>query len=94
MHAAPRFQYYEQVCVVRPRGGNRAQAGRIGVVLGRGDAPGLPVTYGVLIEGEDRLGHFAENELEATGRRFTREEFYGANRRGCATPAGGAFPGR
>ncbi len=71
-----RFAFYQEVRLARPAAENQALAGRVGVILGIGDAPGQPVGYGVGFEGEEQVVCCEEAELEATGRQFRREDFY------------------
>jgi hypothetical protein len=72
----PLFAFYQEVRLIRPAPHNRALAGRTGVILGIGDAPGLPASYGISFEGEEQMVCCEERELEATGRQFRREDFY------------------
>lgn len=72
----PRFAFYQQVRLARPAPANRALLGRVGVILGRTNAPGQPAGYGVSFEDEDQIICCEETELEATGRRFRREDYY------------------
>ena len=72
----PRFAFYAQVRVARPRAENVEFAGEFGVVFGLGTEPGEPVSVGVFLEKSERVVCFAEDELVATGRQFRREDFY------------------
>lgn len=72
----PRFAFYAQVRVARPRPENVEFAGEFGVVFGLGTEPGEPVSVGVFLEKSERVVCFAEDELVATGRQFRREDFY------------------
>ena len=76
----PRFAFYEQVRVARPRPENFEFAGELGTVFGLGTEPGEPVSVGVFLEKSDRVVCFAEDELIATGRQFCREDFHDARR--------------
>lgn len=78
--AAPRYRFYEEVRIAAPRPENAALAGELGVLLGLGDVPGQPLSYGVYLYNSERVVCFAEEELAATGRQFTREEFYRRDR--------------
>ena len=72
----PRFAFYQEVRLARPAPENQTLADRIGVILGIGEEPDQPVSYGIQVEGEAQMICCDESELEATGRQFRREDFY------------------
>lgn len=73
------FRFYEEVRVASPLPHNAEHAAQIGVMIGLGDEPGRPLSYGVFLYCTQRVVCFAEEELASTGRQFTREEFFHAD---------------
>jgi hypothetical protein len=73
----PRFDFYEQVRISTADVGKTHLNGRCGVVLGRTETErGDSWYYAVDVDEEVEVWCFYEQELEATGRRFAREDFY------------------
>jgi hypothetical protein len=73
----PRFDFYEQVRISTTDVGKTHLNGRCGVVLGRTETErGDSWYYAVDVDEEVEGWCFYEQELEATGRRFAREDFY------------------
>ena len=74
-----RFQAYEEVKVSRAKSKNSLYADLVGVVVGFTHDPNEPRDYGLLVDGLDEMVVLSEEELEATGRQFKREDLYDDN---------------
>jgi hypothetical protein len=73
----PLFEFYEQVRISTTDMRKSHLNGKCGVVMGRTvTEEGDSWYYAVDIDGQAEGWCFYEGELEATGRRFTREDFY------------------
>lgn len=74
------LEFYQEVRLARPRAENTAHLDRLGVIVGIGDEPGQPISYGVLFPPEVGVIGCDRDELEPTGRRFRREDIYDDSR--------------
>lgn len=73
----PRFDYYQEVQIRSMDDAKVHLNGRTGVVLGRtATADEDSWYYTVDVNGAEQSWCFFESELESTGRRFRREDFY------------------
>ena len=73
----PPFDFYEHARILATQTGNSHLNGRCGIVVGRTrTAAGDSWYYAVDLDGESGVWCFYEQELEATGQRYTREDLY------------------
>ncbi len=71
------FEFYEQVRISGAKDSKSHLNGRFGVVVGRTETEGSDSWYyAVDVDGEVECWCCFEGELEATGVRFTRSDFY------------------
>jgi hypothetical protein len=76
---APQFGFYDVVRVrATPRTVELNVEGKLGAVLGisQQEREPAPVSYAVSLDGVDDTYQFLEQELEATGERRRREDYY------------------
>jgi len=72
----PKFDFYQEVLVISASPEKSGQIGRIGVILGRTETEDqCSWYYAVQFAGDDGWCFF-ECELEATGRAFSKEDFF------------------
>jgi hypothetical protein len=73
----PKFAFYEQVRISATEAPKAHLNGRCGVVVGRTETEERDSWYyAVELNGEAEAWCFFERELEATGQRFRRADFY------------------
>jgi hypothetical protein len=71
-----KFDFYEVVRVLPTGKYPHGVSGAFGAVLGRAETDDGLWTYTLSIEGVEETWSFNEEELEATGQRKTRSDFY------------------
>ena len=77
MTLEPKFAFYQEIAVMWPVPERREFVGRLGVILGRSQCEDSRVwLYAASMQGEEHTYSLLESELEATGRQFTRDEFF------------------
>ena len=73
----PRFDFYEEVRVKKPDAEGSSLCGKIGIVMGRTlTQDNCSWYYAVDLLSSDEGWCFYEHELETTGRKLRREDFY------------------
>lgn len=77
MHSQPRFKFYQEA-VVRTASKKLAHFdGKIGIILGRTEVEDEDTWYYTVALKDECVTHcFYECDLSATGRQFSREDFY------------------
>ena len=72
----PKFDFYQEVLVISAAPEKSGQIGGIGVILGRTETEDQRSWYYAVQFGDDDSWCFFERELEATGRTFSKEDFF------------------
>jgi len=71
-----RIDFYDEVRVVRDIEGYPELRGKTGVVMGISEEDGILYGYGVSFDDLSHGYSFSADEVEPTGRKFKREDFY------------------